>query len=94
MVNKFLQGFLKKACSDFKKYGLNWSLALIDFMAWIGWATELKTVFDEMIRKRILRTGKKRKDESYEDEYGTENLVWGWDDPKMDETKTTFKGKR
>jgi stearoyl-CoA desaturase (delta-9 desaturase) len=30
---------------------------LIDFFAWLGWATELKTVPTEMIKKRVLRTG-------------------------------------
>lgn len=35
----------------------NLSTAFIDFFAWLGWATELKTVPDEVIRKRVLRTG-------------------------------------
>lgn len=35
----------------------NLSTAFIDFFAWLGWATELKTVPDEIIRKRVLRTG-------------------------------------
>jgi stearoyl-CoA desaturase (delta-9 desaturase) len=35
----------------------NLSTAFIDFFAWLGWASELKTVPDEIIRKRVLRTG-------------------------------------
>jgi stearoyl-CoA desaturase (delta-9 desaturase) len=41
---------------------------LIDFFAKIGWAYELKTVSEEMIKKRVLRTG----DGSHE--------IWGWGD--------------
>lgn len=32
-------------------------MAFIDLFAWIGWATDLKTASDEMVRKRVLRTG-------------------------------------
>lgn len=35
----------------------NLSTAFIDFFAWLGWATELKTVPEETIKKRVLRTG-------------------------------------
>lgn len=38
-------------------YGWNISTAVIDFFAWLGWATELKTVPDDVILKRVLRTG-------------------------------------
>lgn len=38
-------------------YRLNFTTAFIDFFAWLGWATELKTVPDDLIRKRILKTG-------------------------------------
>jgi stearoyl-CoA desaturase (delta-9 desaturase) len=38
-------------------YRWNISTAVIDFFAWIGWATELKTVPDDIIKKRVLRTG-------------------------------------
>lgn len=30
---------------------------MIDFFAWLGWASELKTVPEEMIKNRVLRTG-------------------------------------
>uniref|UniRef100_A0A336KSV0 CSON013525 protein n=1 Tax=Culicoides sonorensis TaxID=179676 RepID=A0A336KSV0_CULSO len=39
------------------KYGLNWSTAFIDFFAKIGWAYDLKTVSEEVIRNRALKTG-------------------------------------
>lgn len=29
----------------------------MDFFAWLGWATDLKTVSDDLLRKRIQRTG-------------------------------------
>ncbi|KAL7027394.1 hypothetical protein ACKWTF_005426 [Chironomus riparius] len=38
-------------------YRYNLSSAFIDFCAWMGWATELKTVPTDIIRKRVLRTG-------------------------------------
>lgn len=38
-------------------YWCNFSIPFLDFFAWLGWATDLKTVSDEMIRKRVLRTG-------------------------------------
>lgn len=43
--------------SELPGYMFNLSTAFIDFFAWLGWATELKTVPDEVIRKRVLRTG-------------------------------------
>jgi hypothetical protein len=38
-------------------YGWNLSTGVIDFFAWLGWATELKTVPNEIVMKRLLRTG-------------------------------------
>lgn len=35
----------------------NISTAFIDLLAWIGWATELKTVPDKIVKDRIARTG-------------------------------------
>lgn len=43
--------------SELPRYWCNFTIAFLDFFAWIGWATDLKTVSDEMIRKRVLRTG-------------------------------------
>jgi stearoyl-CoA desaturase (delta-9 desaturase) len=54
--------------SELGKYSVNFSAAFIDLFAKIGWAYELKTVSEEMIKKRVLRTG----DGSHE--------IWGWGD--------------
>ncbi|KAJ8928062.1 hypothetical protein NQ314_019409 [Rhamnusium bicolor] len=54
--------------SELGKYSVNFTAAFIDFFAKIGWAYELKTVPEEMVRKRVLRTG----DGTHE--------VWGWGD--------------
>ncbi|XP_074034084.1 acyl-CoA Delta-9 desaturase isoform X1 [Leptinotarsa decemlineata] len=54
--------------SELGKYSVNFSAAFIDFFAKIGWAYDLKTVSEEMIKKRVLRTG----DGSHE--------IWGWGD--------------
>lgn len=43
--------------SELPRYWCNFSIPFLDFFAWLGWATDLKTVSDEMIRKRVLRTG-------------------------------------
>ena len=32
-------------------------MIFIDFFAWLGWATYLKVASDDLIRKRVLRTG-------------------------------------
>ncbi len=39
------------------RYGSNKTTRMIDFFAKIGWAYDLKTTSDEMIKKRALRTG-------------------------------------
>lgn len=54
--------------SELGKYSVNFSTAFIDFFAKIGWAYDLKTVSEEMIKKRVERTG----DGSHE--------IWGWGD--------------
>lgn len=38
-------------------YGTNWTTAVIDFFAMIGWAYDRKTVSDDFIRLRVKRTG-------------------------------------
>jgi stearoyl-CoA desaturase (delta-9 desaturase) len=43
--------------SELPRYWCNFTIPFIDFFAWLGWATDLKTVSDEMIRRRVLRTG-------------------------------------
>lgn len=36
---------------------MNYSTAVIDFFAKIGWAYDLKITPEDVIRKRVLRTG-------------------------------------
>ena len=43
--------------SELPLYRHNFGLAFIDFFAWLGWATDLKVASDDMVRKRVLRTG-------------------------------------
>lgn len=43
--------------AELPRYWCNFSIPFLDFFAWLGWATDLKTVSDDMIRKRVLRTG-------------------------------------
>lgn len=38
-------------------YAFNLSTAFIDFFAWLGWATELKTVPEDILKNRVIRTG-------------------------------------
>jgi len=38
-------------------YRHNFGIIFIDFFAWLGWATDLKIASDDLIRKRVLRTG-------------------------------------
>lgn len=74
----------------------NLSTSFIDFFAWVGWATELKTVPENLIKNRIARTGdgthpySKKKDESIDDNNNDENDAsrdiehfWGFGDDTM-----------
>lgn len=54
--------------AELGKYSVNFTSLFIDFFAKIGWAYDLKTVPQELIKKRVLRTGD-----------GTHEL-WGWGD--------------
>lgn len=61
--------------AELGQYSVNFSAFIIDSFAKIGWAYDLKTVSEEMIKKRVLRTG----DGTHE--------IWGWgdkDQPKED----------
>lgn len=71
---------------------MNLTTALLDFAAYIGQAYDLKTVSEEMVRKRAVRTGDgSRMDDkhSVDDVDGKENhhfhddCVWGWGDKDM-----------
>jgi len=77
-------------------YFFNVSTFFIDFAAWLGLATDLKTVPKEMIKNRVLRTGdgshkfSKLKDaeapanNNNTGERDTEHF-WGWGDKSMTE---------
>ncbi|KAK9884973.1 hypothetical protein WA026_009205 [Henosepilachna vigintioctopunctata] len=54
---------------------LNPTTTFIDFFAKIGWAYDLKTTSQEMIKKRTARTG-----------YA--NHIWGWDDKDLTKDDT------
>ncbi|KAG5667062.1 hypothetical protein PVAND_015062 [Polypedilum vanderplanki] len=43
--------------SELPLYRYNVTIPFIDFFAWLGWATDLKVASEDMIRKRVLRTG-------------------------------------
>jgi stearoyl-CoA desaturase (delta-9 desaturase) len=52
-------------------YRWNFSTAVIDFFAWIGWAYDLKSVPREVVAQRVKRTG---------NHYHLQNGPWGWGD--------------
>ena len=70
---------------------------MIDFFARIGWAYDLKSVSDELIRKRVLRTGDGTHQYNEQElqarmvdyvnqlDHESEQAVWGWDDKDMNE---------
>lgn len=65
--------------AELGNYRANFTTMFIDFMSKIGWAYDLKTVSQEMIRKRVLRTG----DGSHFKFSSQEGEVWGWGDKNM-----------
>lgn len=83
--------------SELGKYSTNFTTAVIDFFAKIGWAYDMKSVSDDMIKKRVLRTGDGTHPYSEEQlrekmvdfinnlDHEQENVVWGWDDHDMAE---------
>ncbi|KAJ6640796.1 Acyl-CoA Delta-9 desaturase [Pseudolycoriella hygida] len=60
--------------AELGNYGMNFTTAFIDFFAKIGWAYDLKSVSNEIIRTRVQRTG----DGSH---------TWGWGDKDQDEVE-------
>ncbi|KAL7012128.1 hypothetical protein ACKWTF_014644 [Chironomus riparius] len=43
--------------SETNLYRHNFGMIFIDFFAWLGWATDLKVASNDLIRKRVMRTG-------------------------------------
>ncbi|XP_014289670.1 acyl-CoA Delta-9 desaturase [Halyomorpha halys] len=62
--------------SEFHGYRTNVSKAFIDFFAKIGWAYNLKTVPQDLIKKRVARTG--------DITAHHESDIWGWGDKDID----------
>ncbi|XP_043495548.1 acyl-CoA Delta-9 desaturase-like [Polistes fuscatus] len=71
--------------AEFGNYKVNFTTAIIDSFAKIGWAYDLKTVSHEMIEKRACRTGDGTRYQHLEDQHETKynNSIWGWDDPDI-----------
>ncbi|KAG5671195.1 hypothetical protein PVAND_001406 [Polypedilum vanderplanki] len=84
--------------SEHGKYWCNYTTGFLEFCAKIGWATDLKTVSAEVIRKRVLRTGdgshsisqnnsqqstQKKKNER-------EEFIWGWQDNLLTENEKKY----
>ncbi|XP_048000585.1 acyl-CoA Delta(11) desaturase-like [Leguminivora glycinivorella] len=62
---------------------MNLATNLIDFMAWIGWAYDLKSVSEDMVVKKMMKTG------DGTDLWGrlpeNDDYIWGWGDQDMSE---------
>jgi stearoyl-CoA desaturase (delta-9 desaturase) len=63
--------------AELGNYRMNFTTAFIDFFAKIGWAYDLKTVSNQIIQKRVERTGNM----SHESD---RNHTWGWGDKDQD----------
>lgn len=57
-------------------YRYNVTSAFLDFMAWIGWAYDLKTVPKDIVMARVSRTG----DGTYQEGHYHIRAPWGWGD--------------
>ncbi|XP_026296170.1 acyl-CoA Delta(11) desaturase isoform X2 [Apis mellifera] len=64
-------------------YKTNLTTAFIDFCALLGQAYDLKTVPEEMIAKRIARTGNESSCNKNEIIHHHEDMKWGWGDKDM-----------
>ncbi|CAG9772703.1 unnamed protein product [Ceutorhynchus assimilis] len=70
--------------SEFGAFSFNLTRSFIEFFAKIGWAYELKFASEDMIKKRVSRTG----DGSHE--------IWGWgdkDQPQADYSSAVILNK-
>ncbi|XP_044737333.1 acyl-CoA Delta-9 desaturase-like isoform X1 [Chrysoperla carnea] len=66
--------------SELSGFLVNPTMVLLQLFAKIGWAYELKTVSDDLIRKRIKRTG----DGSHP------TAIWGWGDHEQSDDNKSF----
>lgn len=75
--------------AELGNYRTNFTTAFIDFFSLIGWAYDMKTVSNEVVLKRVNRTG----DGSHPNGDG----IWGWDDSNLtveDKQLTTIINKK
>lgn len=79
--------------AELGNYRLNPTTAFLDFMAFIGQAYDLKTVSNDIVAKRVNRSGDgswKNGTEikemlNVDDDHLSDKVVWGWNDRDMDE---------
>lgn len=80
--------------SELGRWWCNFTIPFIGFFAWLGWATDLKTVSNETIRLRVLRTGDgshryskeaaEKKIQADENPESSSECFWGWGKKKLD----------
>ena len=81
---------------EFGKYRSNLTTGFLDLMAAIGWAYDLKTASEDMIMKRVNRTGDgTRKIDQLihglnDDHHHEDDQVWGWGDKDMTEEDFSY----
>lgn len=63
--------------AELGNYTFNFTLFIINCFAKIGWAYELKTVSEKLIRQRVQRTG----DGNWKQNQA--ELIWGWQDKNL-----------
>ncbi|KAL1492047.1 hypothetical protein ABEB36_012546 [Hypothenemus hampei] len=72
--------------AELGNYAWNFTTCFLDCMAKIGWATDLKTTPEEMVRQRVARTGdgswKKKTSVGHHHHHQGES-IWGWGDKDM-----------
>ncbi|XP_061724735.1 acyl-CoA Delta(11) desaturase-like [Cydia pomonella] len=64
---------------------MNLATNFIDFMAWIGWAYDLKNVSEDMIARKAKKTGDGTDLWGRVEEDDTLDYIWGWGDKDMSE---------
>jgi stearoyl-CoA desaturase (delta-9 desaturase) len=73
--------------AELGSYEFNWTTMFLDFFTWIGWAYDLKTVPDHIVRDRVRRTGDGSHSSHHHEIGPTHDIVkkeevnsWGWGD--------------
>lgn len=84
--------------AELPTYNGNLTTALIDLFAKLGWAYDLKTVSEDMIKRKVQRTGdgshkyskEVNSNDTDKDDQVEENVIWGWDDPDITAEEKSF----